>query len=444
MSFNSPHTSVNRILSSQFDTIERQYNAHLTKIQGTYSESGIHLVRGPSRSRGGYQITPSYQQSVALNKCCEILGNEIWSYGYKSGRRNNNFPKLLKEVSDCLKCDIHPKKLRRWLQHFVKYGETPEASRKRLGRKALKKHKSRLFSRHDDKVLKRILYELPQLYLDEFALELKRRTRKKFSHTSVWRRMHDLGYSLQVANYLARQASIDEQNRFYIRLKQHVRNILQVLIIDESSKGKKASRRRRGWSLVGISPIIYAWFMERHMPDYTFVGAANILGFVKEACDVVKRDNSEDRGTMCTEKFEKYIREKVVPILGRYRYGEPNSIVIMDNVIIHLSDKVEKMINAAGAILLLTAPYSPQLNPIEYFFATYKATTKRLSYEKKYDWVTIHWLSMKSVTEEGARNTFKNCRFPCTDEYCSLFLEDDDITIFIIVLSLIAHLYLII
>ena len=45
----------------------------------------------------------------------------------------------------------------------------------------------------------------------------------------------------------------------------------------------------------------------------------------------------------------------------------------MDNATTHMCNEVEYLIQQAGAVLLYTAPYSPDLNPIEKMFNVYKA-----------------------------------------------------------------------
>ena len=49
----------------------------------------------------------------------------------------------------------------------------------------------------------------------------------------------------------------------------------------------------------------------------------------------------------------------------------------MDNASIHNNPEVRRLINKAGAMLLFTARYSPDINPIEYFFHQYKSQLKR-------------------------------------------------------------------
>jgi len=67
------------------------------------------------------------------------------------------------------------------------------------------------------------------------------------------------------------------------------------------------------------------------------------------------------------------VKEYLCPILGNYQLGEPRSVVLMDNALTHMSDENEAEIGETGAILIYGAPFSPHLNPIEYYFACYKS-----------------------------------------------------------------------
>ena len=50
----------------------------------------------------------------------------------------------------------------------------------------------------------------------------------------------------------------------------------------------------------------------------------------------------------------------------------PGDIVIMDNLGLHKSSAVRRAIRAAGARLFFLPKYSPDLNPIQQFFAKLK------------------------------------------------------------------------
>lgn len=71
-------------------------------------------------------------------------------------------------------------------------------------------------------------------------------------------------------------------------------------------------------------------------------------------------------GAINGETFRAYIEQFLVPTLA------PGDIVIMDNLSSHKVAGVGQAIEATGAILLYLPPYSPDLNPIEQFFAKLK------------------------------------------------------------------------
>src|SRR4249920_1084666 len=71
-------------------------------------------------------------------------------------------------------------------------------------------------------------------------------------------------------------------------------------------------------------------------------------------------------GPINGEAFLLYIEKVLVPTL---RHGD---IVIMDNLGSHKANAVRRAIRAAGARLFFLPKYSPDLNPIEQFFAKLK------------------------------------------------------------------------
>jgi len=48
----------------------------------------------------------------------------------------------------------------------------------------------------------------------------------------------------------------------------------------------------------------------------------------------------------------------------------------MDNATFHKSEKTKKLIEDAGCTILFLPPYSPDLNPIETFWANFKAKVR--------------------------------------------------------------------
>lgn len=80
-------------------------------------------------------------------------------------------------------------------------------------------------------------------------------------------------------------------------------------------------------------------------------------------------------GTANTELFLYWLKEFLVPELQK------GQTVIMDNCSIHKSPKVRELIEKAGCFLKYLPPYSPDLNPIENYWAVMKNNIKKIRYK---------------------------------------------------------------
>ena len=86
---------------------------------------------------------------------------------------------------------------------------------------------------------------------------------------------------------------------------------------------------------------------------------------------------------------------------------EAHSVVIMDNCSIHYDPEIKRLIESKGAILIYSAPYCPELIPIEYMFHQWKAYLKRYNESFGKDWFTVHIAALASVTPQQGLNYFK-------------------------------------
>lgn len=75
-------------------------------------------------------------------------------------------------------------------------------------------------------------------------------------------------------------------------------------------------------------------------------------------------------GSCNTELFNKWVEEFLIKEL------KPNQVVIMDNAAFHRSQKTRELIESVGCKLIFLPPYSPDLNPIEKFWANMKRWIK--------------------------------------------------------------------
>ena len=81
-------------------------------------------------------------------------------------------------------------------------------------------------------------------------------------------------------------------------------------------------------------------------------------------------------GPIDGQSFRLYVERVLLPTL------RPGDIVIMDNLGSHRSKIVRQLIRSAGARLLYLPKYSPDLNPIEQFFAKLKHFLRKLPPER--------------------------------------------------------------
>lgn len=76
------------------------------------------------------------------------------------------------------------------------------------------------------------------------------------------------------------------------------------------------------------------------------------------------------QGSCNTELFMSWIEQQLVPSLKK------GQAVVMDNASFHKSPKIREAIEQAGCRLIYLPPYSPDLNPIETFWANMKKWIK--------------------------------------------------------------------
>ena len=106
----------------------------------------------------------------------------------------------------------------------------------------------------DDKelvILKKIIDNNPNYYLDEIVLMLVVQTGKALHYSTIHRYItHHFNYTLQSITACAKQQCEVDQNAFITLLRMLLQGDPDRLVmIDETQKDRNASRRRRGWSI---------------------------------------------------------------------------------------------------------------------------------------------------------------------------------------------------
>ncbi len=75
-------------------------------------------------------------------------------------------------------------------------------------------------------------------------------------------------------------------------------------------------------------------------------------------------------GTCNTNLFETWVEKFLIKEL------KPGQFVVMDNAAFHKSVKTKELIESVGCKIIFLPPYSPDLNPIEKFWANIKRWIK--------------------------------------------------------------------
>ena len=86
---------------------------------------------------------------------------------------------------------------------------------------------------------------------------------------------------------------------------------------------------------------------------YTCIAACDIHGFILPAYDTVFREATENSTEIVdTECIVEWVENKLAPVLGDYSNGVPRSVVVMDNVIMHLDPRVQDAIETKSSLLV--------------------------------------------------------------------------------------------
>jgi len=289
---------------------------------------------------------------------------------------------------------------------FLFWGEYPYETRerkKKLGKIRFSLKRTVRMNNDLVKTIKEIVDEHPEYYLDEIQMALCSRKKVYISCSTIYRTITEkLNYSMQICYESAAQKNEAERWLYKSALECLVSDAYQLIFVDETHKDRNSSRRRKAWGRRKSGGIaLRKWF--KNTIRYTMIAALDIEGFIPSTIELVRRNEISDEGaagTVDAIHFEEWVEYYLCPILGRYDKGEPRSIVVMDNATTYMDSRVVHLIRQTGAYILYTAPYSPDLNPIELAFNIYKAHLKRNYVEFEYDWYATHIKAMEEVNRD--------------------------------------------
>lgn len=110
-------------------------------------------------------------------------------------------------------------------------------------------------------------------------------------------------------------------------------------------------------------------------------------------------------GAVDAKAFESYIEHLLAPKL------KAGQIVVMDNLSVHKSKRVEQLIEGAGCELLFLPPYSPDMNPIEEAFSKMKSILRKAGARTREALVEATGRALDAVTPQDIRGFFSDCGY---------------------------------
>jgi transposase len=102
-------------------------------------------------------------------------------------------------------------------------------------------------------------------------------------------------------------------------------------------------------------------------------------------------------GAINVVKFLDFLERDLLP------YTRAGDVLVMDNLSIHRDPKVIAKISQAGVRVLFLPPYSPEFNPIELYWSSFKSTLRRFEARTRHE-----LLDAISLTAETLQLNFRS------------------------------------
>ena len=221
----------------------------------------------------------------------------------------------------------------------------------------------RLLGDFEQLKIMRLIFENPGICLYELQRELLV-SGVAVSNATICRTLRYMGCTRQAMHQVALQQSDAARAKFMAEISIYDPSMLVWL--DESGCDRRHTIRKYGYSLRGM-PMSDRRILVRGT-RYSVIPIISLQGI--HDCYITD-------GTVNGEKFTKFVRTYLLPVLLPFNWRNPRSVVIMDNASIHHVDAITTLVERQyGAKLLYLPPYSPDLMPAEGVFSQIKSIMK--------------------------------------------------------------------
>ena len=256
----------------------------------------------------------------------------------------------------------------------------------------------------DEKAILDKLQKSCWMYLDELAEWLRLERDVDVSISTVSRLLKRNNWTRKTLQIGSNQQNSVLRQDYFLEMRNYAAD--QLIFIDESIFNEKTGWRRRGRAPIGRPATVRGninrgdtWSL---LPAYTIDGYLPCTGIRK--------------GYFDREAFLQWIQYQLLPAIAE-KYDGKTMVIVLDNVSIHTTAVLTKLVQDADHIIKFLPPYSPDYNPIELTFAVLKQWMKRNYFHERGQYRSYgEYLAMAVVESECdrfAHNHFRHAAKGC-------------------------------
>eukprot|EP00733_Pompholyxophrys_punicea_P001270 Pompholyxophrys_punicea_v1_NODE_589_length_1632_cov_10.899176.p1 type:complete len:364 gc:universal NODE_589_length_1632_cov_10.899176:496-1587(+) len=237
-----------------------------------------------------------------------------------------------------------------------------------------------------------------------FLTEIQERFHKNFlvsiSVSSLWKIIHEAGFTKQVIERRALEISNIEVARFANDINLISPLPEQLCFLDEMSTDNRAMLRKRGWFVRGERPVYKSFFQRgSRISILTFLGVNGLF-------DTFHTEGTFDR-ILFMECCQKLLDSGKVQ-----RFGGTGSVWVMDGAAIHCDASMIEYFFSRGIIIVFLSAYCPFFNPLEIVLGKIKLRTRAIYSDfLKGQELLVLFSVLKEFQNYDAKNIFRLCGF---------------------------------
>ena len=244
-----------------------------------------------------------------------------------------------------------------------------------------------------------LVLNFPALQLSEFVDKVAEVSGTVVSTSTMCRLLASHGLTRKKIQHVALQRRLDLRGSFVASTYPFSKNMF--VYIDETGCKVKNMLRQYGYALCGDRAVCHQLLVRGQ--NITAIAAICTTGLL--ALEI-------HRDKVNGDIFFDFARGSLIPELLPFDGYNHQSIVIMDNCLIHRVQDVVELFNSVGVLVLYLPPYSPDLNPIELTFSYIKQYLR--DHERIIHVVPPTQLikaAFDSITSEMCNNWIQHCGY---------------------------------